>query len=50
MVEVGFMAELFQRDKPVISRHIKNVFDEGELLPGGPLQNLQRFNAMARAK
>ena len=27
------MAELFQRDKSVISRHIKNVFDEGELSP-----------------
>lgn len=27
------MAELFQRDKSVISRHIHNVFDEGELLP-----------------
>lgn len=26
------MAELFQRDKSTISRHIKNVFDEGELL------------------
>jgi hypothetical protein len=25
------MAELFQRDKSVISRHIENVFDEGEL-------------------
>lgn len=25
------MAELFARDKSVISRHIKNVFDEGEL-------------------
>lgn len=25
------MAELFQRDKSVISRHIKNVFDESEL-------------------
>ncbi len=25
------IAELFQRDKSVISRHIKNVFDEGEL-------------------
>ncbi|OGR28764.1 MAG: hydroxyacid dehydrogenase [Desulfuromonadaceae bacterium GWB2_53_15] len=29
------LAELFQRDKSVISRHIKNVFDEGELLPEG---------------
>ncbi|MBQ3334362.1 MAG: virulence RhuM family protein [Eubacteriaceae bacterium] len=25
------MAELFQRDRSVISRHIKNVFNEGEL-------------------
>ena len=25
------MADLFQRDKSVISRHLKNVFDEGEL-------------------
>ena len=25
------MAELFQRDKSVVSRHIKNVFEEGEL-------------------
>jgi hypothetical protein len=29
------LAELFQRDKSVISRHIKNVFDEGELRPEG---------------
>jgi hypothetical protein len=26
------LAELFQRDKSVISRHISNVFDEGELI------------------
>jgi hypothetical protein len=26
------MADLFQRDKSVISRHIKNLFDEGELV------------------
>jgi len=25
------MGELFQRDKSVISRHIRNIFDEGEL-------------------
>lgn len=25
------LAELFQRDKSVISRHIRNIFDEGEL-------------------
>ena len=33
------MAELFQRDKSVISKHIKNVFDEGEL---------QRASAVAK--
>ena len=29
------MADLFQRDKSVISRHINNVFEEGELRPEG---------------
>ncbi|HEX7841568.1 MAG TPA: hypothetical protein VF469_29060 [Kofleriaceae bacterium] len=32
-LSLGQMAELFQRDKSVISRHIKNVFDELELNP-----------------
>ena len=27
------LAELFQRNKSTISRHIKNVFEEGELQP-----------------
>ena len=27
------MAELFQRNKSTISRHIKNVFESGELKP-----------------
>ncbi|MDD4402144.1 MAG: hypothetical protein PHI24_09790 [Desulfitobacteriaceae bacterium] len=26
------MAELFQRDKSTISRHIKNIFNDGELI------------------
>ena len=30
-LSLGQMAELFQRDKSVIARHTKNVFDEGEL-------------------
>lgn len=25
------MADLFERDKSTISRHLKNIFDEGEL-------------------
>ena len=29
----GQMVELFQRDKSVISKHIKNIFAEGELDP-----------------
>ena len=31
-LSLGSMAMLFQRDKSVISRHIKNVFEEGELV------------------
>lgn len=30
-LSLGQMAELFQRDKSVISRHVKNLFEEGEL-------------------
>lgn len=30
-LSINRMAELFQRDKSVISRHIRNVFQEGEL-------------------
>ena len=33
------MAELFQRDKSVISRHIKNIFEEGELLKEAVVAN-----------
>lgn len=31
------MAELFQRDKSVISRHIRNIFREGELKQGATI-------------
>lgn len=30
-LSIDQMAELFQRDKSTISRHIKNIFNEGEL-------------------
>ena len=33
------MAELFQRDKSTISRHIKNIFDEGELTKDSVVAN-----------
>jgi hypothetical protein len=33
------MADLFQRDKSVISKHIKNVFAEGELKPDSVVAN-----------
>lgn len=39
------MAELFQRDRSVISKHIKNVFDEGELSPESSVQNLHIANS-----
>lgn len=30
-LSIDQMAELFQRDKSTISRHIKNIFSEGQL-------------------
>jgi hypothetical protein len=33
------MAELFQRDKSTISRHIKNIFSEGELTRNSVVAN-----------
>jgi hypothetical protein len=33
------MAELFQRDKSTVSRHIKNTFDEGELVRNSVVAN-----------
>ena len=33
------MAELFQRDKSTISRHIKNIFTEGELQAASTVAN-----------
>jgi hypothetical protein len=33
------MADLFQRDKSVISKHIKNMFEEGELKPDSVVAN-----------
>jgi len=33
-LSVGQIAELFQRDKTTISRHIQNVYDDEELKPG----------------
>ena len=36
----GQMADLFQRDRTVITRHIGNVFSEGELTEGGNVQFL----------
>ena len=33
------LATLFQRDKSTISRHIKNVFEEGELMPSATVAN-----------
>ena len=42
------IAELFDRDKSVISRHLKNIFDTGELPRFELLQNLQQFKQAAR--
>ena len=39
------MAELFDRDRSVIGKHIKNVFDEGELEKKSNVQNLPIANS-----
>ena len=39
------MAELFQRDRSVISKHIKNVFEDGELSREGNVQILHVANS-----
>lgn len=39
------LAELFQRDRSVISKHIKNVFSEGELDEKSNVQNLHIANS-----
>jgi hypothetical protein len=44
------LADLFQRGKSVISRHIKNVFDEGELRPEGTAANLQQSKPRAASR
>ena len=42
-LSIDQMADLFQRDKSTISRHIKNIFAEGELDRDSLLQNLQQL-------
>ena len=44
-LSVGQMAELFQRDRTVIARHIRNVFAEGELPEKSNVQNLHVANS-----
>lgn len=42
------MAELFQRNKSTISRHIKNVFESGELRKNSLLHFLQQLLLMVK--
>ncbi len=44
-LSIGQMAEIFQRDRSVISKHIKNVFLEKELQEEGNVQNLHIANS-----
>ena len=37
------IADLFDVDKSVVSRHLTNIFSQGELSPEGTVQNLQQF-------
>ena len=44
-LSVKQMANLFQRDRSVIAKHIKNIFNEGELLEESNVQNLHIANS-----
>ncbi len=44
-LSVAEMAELFQRERSVISKHVKNVFEEGELEKESNVQNLHIANS-----
>ena len=44
-LSVAQMAELFQRDRSVISKHIRKVFDDGELEEQSNVQNLHIANS-----
>ena len=44
-LSIDQMAELFQRDKSTISRHIKNVFTEGELKRDSVVANFATTDA-----
>ncbi|MBV6485411.1 MAG: hypothetical protein KFKLKKLM_01974 [Flavobacteriales bacterium] len=39
------MAELFQRDRTIITKHIGNIFKEGELEERSNVQNLHISNS-----
>ncbi len=47
-LSIDQMAELFQRDKSTISRHIKNVFSEGSCSESQLLQILQQLRQMEK--
>ncbi len=42
------IAELFDRDKSVISKHISNIFEENELRREQLLQKMQQLPAMGK--
>lgn len=42
------MAELFQRERSVITKHLRNVFSEGELDEKSNVQNMHILPPMAK--
>lgn len=49
-LSIDQMADLFQRNKSTISRHIGNIYKEGELDKLQLLQNLQQFRWKANGR
>ena len=42
------LADLFERDKSVISRHLSNIIKEGELIRTQLLQKMQQLGPMEK--
>ena len=48
-LSIDQMAELFQRDKSTISRHIKNVFKDGELMREAVVANFAQTESFTNS-
>ena len=49
-LSIDQMVKLFQHDKSTISRYIKNIFNEGELIRNAVIANFETTSANSKKK